>query len=215
MDGVNEPTDIELMEMLAGEPGFKLFPLKCQLDVLGFNEETVSRLRGERVLDVACGDGRLVEYLRQRGVEAGGMDARAPDAEHYIRRNITGIHPMSGSIPRPDEHYRLVVCHSALPNFVFNHKNDGSSSPFTEENMRAQFMMLESLRVLRNGGRFVTSPGFSNLDALKYAVGEGYRFEREEFGEELRASSERVNRRNGEMGLPEIPDFRTVIYKEK
>ena len=49
---------------------------------------------GSRVLDVGCGDGRLVECLAARGFDAVGVDPRAPPHPRLIQGRVEGVGPI-------------------------------------------------------------------------------------------------------------------------
>lgn len=44
--------------------------------------------RGSRILDVGCGDGALVERLAKGGLDAVGVDPRAPDRPRLVQRSL-------------------------------------------------------------------------------------------------------------------------------
>ncbi len=44
--------------------------------------------RGSRIVDVGCGDGALVERLAEGGLDAVGVDPRAPDRPRLIQRSL-------------------------------------------------------------------------------------------------------------------------------
>jgi SAM-dependent methyltransferase len=46
---------------------------------------------GSRVLDVGCGDGALVDYLAARGLDAVGVDPRAPTHPRLIRKRVEEV----------------------------------------------------------------------------------------------------------------------------
>jgi SAM-dependent methyltransferase len=49
---------------------------------------------GSRVLDIGCGDGGLVEHLSARGLDAIGIDPRAPAHPRLIREFVEDIGPI-------------------------------------------------------------------------------------------------------------------------
>src|SRR3989344_9465230 len=79
-----------------------------QTSILGLDERTILMLSGKRVLDVACGLGKLVEHLRKRGVNAEGIDPRAPRKSHFTRRKIEGLGQGKG-IPADNQSIDLIT----------------------------------------------------------------------------------------------------------
>ena len=49
--------------------------------------------RGSRILDVGCGDGALVERLAEGGLDAVGVDPRAPDRPRFVQRSLEELDP--------------------------------------------------------------------------------------------------------------------------
>ena len=49
--------------------------------------------RGSRILDVGCGDGALVERLAEGGLDAVGVDPRAPGRPRLIQRSLEELEP--------------------------------------------------------------------------------------------------------------------------
>jgi SAM-dependent methyltransferase len=49
--------------------------------------------RGSRIVDVGCGDGALVERLAEGGLDAVGVDPRAPDRPRLIQRSLEELEP--------------------------------------------------------------------------------------------------------------------------
>lgn len=94
--------------------GDKDVPLKYQRAIMGLNRQVLRGLKGRRALDVGCGDGQLVEFLRRNGVLAEGIDSRAPNKIYFMKRNI-GFNEREG-FPTGKE-YSLVT---AFQNPVLN-----------------------------------------------------------------------------------------------
>ncbi len=64
---------------------------------------------GSRVLDVGCGDGRLVDRLAAQGLDAVGVDPNAPASPRLIRERIED----AGSIGRFDAACAVMALHHA------------------------------------------------------------------------------------------------------
>jgi len=93
---------------------------------------------GDRVLDVACGTGDLVELARARGARVAGIDFAAGMLAVAARRGLRGrvLRGDALALPLPDASVDAVTCAFALRNFV-------AIPPF----------LTEAARVLRAGGR--------------------------------------------------------------
>lgn len=108
----------------------------------GFAEGIVQRIKPQTVLDAGCAMGLLVEALRQRKVEAWGLDV----SEYAIERVSQDARPFCsvGSVTKPLERdYDLIVCievlehltpreaEQAIENFALHSKDVlFSSTPF-------------------------------------------------------------------------------------
>ncbi len=232
-------------DLLFGPQGTFKYPVEWQLKMLGLDEEKVARLKGRCVLDVGCGNGDLVYYLRSRGISAEGIDACAPGDEGFMRNRITKVYPWDGCIMRGNDSYEVVLANSlnvltntlssqydASRKLTLEHtKGEERLMALFDEQIRemggyAKATISEILRVLKTGGRFITSPDLDRLEDKIPEVVEGkYRIEREpaEFVLEIEA----LTRRSREMreimatfghstkkGI--FPDFlknRMIIYK--
>ena len=189
----------ELRTMLFGEPGQGNFPVELQLSCLGLSIEELQRLRGKRVLDIGCGKGELVYFLNDVGIDAEGIDSRAPEDRVFIRQKVTGIAPMPGSIPRDNSSYDLVIAHSnPILEYAFTSYKDiiragkargvgfGSDVDvdLREASVNGTFFMLEALRVMTPRGRFVCYPGLNKLEeTLGYTLNrEGFVYEHKPVG---------------------------------
>lgn len=74
-------------------------------------DRIISALHPEDVLDVGCGPGHLVRWLRERGVRAWGCDLYPPDEEFFFYADVT----YSQSVRPPwTERYDLVICREVL-----------------------------------------------------------------------------------------------------
>lgn len=132
--------------------------------------ELAGDLRGRRVLDLACGQGRVSRELARRGAVVAGVDiskallakARAAEAEdpldiEYAEADVSAPGALG------DEHFDGVVCHFGLSDI------DGFEG--TLANVSA---------VLRPGGWFVFSivhpcfPGWGPTAPSSWPPGDGY-----------------------------------------
>lgn len=93
---------------------------------------------GDRVLDVACGTGDLVELARARGARVAGLDFAAGMLAVAGRRGLRGrvVRGDALALPLADAATDAITCAFALRNFV-------AIPPF----------FAEAARVLRDGGR--------------------------------------------------------------
>jgi SAM-dependent methyltransferase len=62
-----------------------------------------------RILDVGCGDGSLVEHLRELGLDAVGVDPRAPARPHLIQSRVEDL----GAMERFDAVCAVMSLHHA------------------------------------------------------------------------------------------------------
>jgi ubiquinone/menaquinone biosynthesis C-methylase UbiE len=115
---------------------------------------------GERVLDLACGDGALLEILVRNGLEgATGLDMSAGElqaARERLGADVARVRLLSGraqAIPLPDASLDLVTCHLALM----------LMQPVEEA-------IAEVRRVLAPGGRFA----FVVSDREAHATGDAW-----------------------------------------
>jgi ubiquinone/menaquinone biosynthesis C-methylase UbiE len=75
---------------------------------------------GDRLLDVACGEGVLVKFAQARGVMAYGIDLSCT-AIHRARQNITDGTLLVGdgtTLPFPDEAFDYVTCIGSLEHYM-------------------------------------------------------------------------------------------------
>lgn len=148
---------------------FGQYPLDVVLDNLALD---IPAMNGSRVLDLGCGaTANLVRYLREKGVDAEGLDSEFDDNVVHGHRKIPYLMRAEASaIPRPDEHYSAVISHYAafIPGTV------RYASKFAREierriplkerttdvqEFQAQERILqEALRVLNEGGKLIITP---------------------------------------------------------
>jgi len=155
-------------------------PPYFQAGIFGLDASLLRQLASmnARGLDIGCGNGSLVKYLREKEVSFEGIDSQAPQAEYFMKQNITGMKPMAGAIPRPDNSYELVV---AFQNIMLNRaftkggilhdptKRDGESWEIEDHESRVrtgQFIFYEGARVVKPGGRFLIYPEAKRIDDL-------------------------------------------------
>ena len=96
---------LEVIECNYNQKQFLNVPVIYQLPLLGIDSELVDLLKGQRVLDIGCGSGLLVDELRLRGIEAQGIDSRAPSGTHFMRQNVTS----GKGVPVPNSCYAFIT----------------------------------------------------------------------------------------------------------
>jgi hypothetical protein len=130
-----------------------------QLQILGIN---ISSLQ-EPILDIGCGrEHQLVSYLRQRGLNAFGIDRSAESKE-----NIQCISWFDFNFKK--DHWGAIISHLGFTNhFQYQHSKQYGS------HQRFAYTFIEILQSLKTGGRFYYAPGLPFIDTLlspdKYAV---------------------------------------------
>ncbi|MEO8288212.1 MAG: class I SAM-dependent methyltransferase [Chloroflexota bacterium] len=149
------------------------YSVSVHLRVLGINETELDQL-AEPILDVGCGkSGALVQYLREQGVEAIGIDRLATSSQHLLQADWLEFR------------YNLmdwgtIISHMAFSNhFIFHHLyRDGKPDIYAHKYME----MLTSLRIggamyyahkymemltsLRIGGEMYYAPGLPFIEQL-------------------------------------------------
>jgi SAM-dependent methyltransferase len=174
------------LETLAKEGEGKEYrnvPYKYQLTIFDLTQREIKRMKSWKYhcLDIGCGNGSLVEYLRSEGLDCEGVDKTAPKRPHFINHHITGING-NGGIPRTDNTFDLVL---AFQNSCLNYAFQSNSyfrediedlqqqrlSPedknlVAQELMDAQHIIYEGARVLRPGGRFMIYPNLPRLEEV-------------------------------------------------
>jgi ubiquinone/menaquinone biosynthesis C-methylase UbiE len=115
--------------------------------------EWLNPQRGERILDVGCGDGQLTQRLVASGAEVTGVDASAEMAAAACARGVRAVHASAEALPFADACFDAVFSNAAL-HWVRDH----------------DAMLVSVARVLRPGGRFVAEfGGQGNIAAIRVA----------------------------------------------
>ena len=206
-------------------------PVELQIKTLGLAES----LSWTRVLDIGCGrDALLVRYLREeRGIDADGLDFRVPQTDYLIPFTMPkGIKMARERIPRPDNHYSLVVSH-CMDDFYSSIYSPGSKEEesrneleeLVRENpsshiLRADFAILEALRVTQQGGKCIIYPALTLIGNMKLALEErNCHFEQQELDEklkqELRTNADKLDLNWFKCRVLTGDIYgRTVIYKK-
>ena len=99
-------------------------------------------VRGQRALDVGCGEGRFCRMLAERGAEAVGLDPTPPlmEAARRLHPEGTYVEARAEALPFPDASFDLVVSYLVLIDVA---------------DFRAAIW--EMARVLRPGGRLLVA----------------------------------------------------------
>jgi SAM-dependent methyltransferase len=110
--------------------------------------------KGERILDLGCGDGQLTARLAANGAEVSGVDASAEMVAAARSRGVGSTVAQAESLPFGDGEFDAVFSNAAL------HWVRGQDE-----------MMAEVHRVLRKRGRFVAEMGgHGNIAAIRVAL---------------------------------------------
>ncbi|HEV3468939.1 MAG TPA: class I SAM-dependent methyltransferase [Pyrinomonadaceae bacterium] len=105
--------------------------------------------RTNRLLDIGCGAGSLLEAARRAGWEAFGTEVSPPAVEHARRAGFEVFHGDLGGAPYPDGHFDVVT-----------------ASEIIEHLADPRAMIRQAARVLRPGGLFwATTPHGRGLTA--------------------------------------------------
>jgi len=189
--------DYEFRHKTFGNAGFVQFPTHLQLIFFGLidadidkvdkmirNDEQVKldNLKGKRILDIGCGrDANLVYYLREQGIDAEGIDPCVNKPESFLMQQaVSGIKPVSGSIPREDNSYDLIFANSnrklvnalgGCRDYLIQNMREGLEEEQIREIMNnsvmdSTFITLEGLRVLKQGGQFISYPGLLGINEV-------------------------------------------------
>jgi trans-aconitate methyltransferase len=115
--------------------------------------EWLNPQRGERILDLGCGDGQLTQRLMATGAEVTGVDASAEMAAAARARGINAIQSSAEAMPFADASFDAVFSNAVL-HWVRDH----------------DAMLAAVHRVLRPGGQFVAEfGGHGNIAAIRVA----------------------------------------------
>lgn len=182
IDGINRNVRAEMLQYFRDVNMTLHIPIYFQLGLLGLTDsDIVSYIsRKAKGLDIGCGEGVLVEHLRERGFEFEGIDAESSIKPYLMKQLITNMRPVSmyGSIPREDNSYDLAISFqngSLNRGFTFggvirDPTRIGGNRAQIEEHtsivMFSQFVVYEGLRVLKPNSRFVAYPALSRLEEV-------------------------------------------------
>ncbi|MFP3919371.1 class I SAM-dependent methyltransferase [Lysinibacillus telephonicus] len=146
-----------------------LFQVKCaeytpsfQLKLLNIDLETIE----QPVLDIGCGSqGHLVYFLREKGIEAFGIDRNVKSNDYLFKRNWLEV----SFSPKT---WRTIISHMAFSNHFTHHhlKADGKFESYALKYME----ILNSLKV---GGSFIYAPGLSFFEELLITHNKNYSVE--------------------------------------
>jgi SAM-dependent methyltransferase len=217
--------EILLASMVGG--GSRQTPVGIQVSLFGFTPRTLKSLKGKSVLDVACGDGSMVKYLRSAGVNAEGMDSSAPASHPYfIKKDVTGMDKTKG-IPRPDGSYDIVTTfQNTTINSAFEFSDimakaaifEGrSNEDLNSVHIEAQSTILEMVRVAKPGGKVMIFPFIPQIKEVMGLSLSGYKVT---FSEERIENSLIRDWLNWEhtqipIPLPEVSDERLSLYNKR
>jgi methionine biosynthesis protein MetW len=101
----------------------------------------LSSCQGKRILEVGCGNGRLLKLL-QVANEVVGVDASEDGIVACVERGIEGhcMDPSSEPLPFADESFDVVICLESMEHLM---------SPY--------YALMEMRRVLKTGGTLICS----------------------------------------------------------
>jgi hypothetical protein len=147
----------------AEEKGEYNFPVEIQRFCLGLSDNKVRELYGKMVLDPCCGrEGKLVTYLREKGVSAEGMDPLLElENEFLTRRGVARSVGGRGSIPKKDGTYDLILMNGLRE--VYFPFSGVSYFEKKKDHLGSVLILSELLRVLRYGGEMICYPSAPNL----------------------------------------------------
>lgn len=125
--------------------------MRQMLEHLGL---TLQDIRGD-ILDIGCGDGELVAYLRKKtGAEIVGVDLHPGEAGSELVQQGD-----AQSLPFPPDSFDMAFSHASIPN-VFLGMYDFDDPETSTLRMKAAILksIEEAVRVLRSGGSARFSP---------------------------------------------------------
>ena len=98
--------------------------------------------RGKRVLEIGCGDGKLLALLREKDNEVQGIEASATGVEKCAEKEIAArcMDVSSQPLPFPDDHFDVVVSLETI-----------------EHLMNPYYALLQVRRVLKENAVFICS----------------------------------------------------------
>jgi|SRR3989344_479994 len=142
---------------------YKDVPIAHSIKLLGLHN-LLPRMQGKKLCDIGCGTGLLVEHLRVCGVDAYGIDARAPPKPYFTGRMVTGPRRIRG-IPVPAESFDYLTSFQNISlntlfrfdrqEFINNHLDFGraiAEGYYEAQCYEAIAMISEIVRTLRPGG---------------------------------------------------------------
>lgn len=115
--------------------------------------EWLAAQRGERILDLGCGDGKLTKRIVETGASVVGVDASTQMVAAARARGIKADNGAAEKLPYPDHVFEAVFSNAVL------HWVRGQDE-----------MLTQVRRVLRPGGRFVAElGGHGNIASIRVA----------------------------------------------
>lgn len=143
--GADTQSNVILQKVVCAE-----YTPEMQLEILGVQPDALL----QPVLDLGCGkSGKLVQYLRQNGIQATGVDRVVDSSLNLIQADWLG-YPMV-----PDD-WGTVISHMAFTNhFLFHHLYRHGSI----EHYARQYMSI--LKSLKKQGSFYYAPGLPFIEA--------------------------------------------------
>lgn len=126
-------------------------------ETFGKDEINIDNIRGN-VLDIACGKGRLVKELKEKGVNAIGIDKKPLSQENII----TGS---AEELPFKTETFDYIFMHRLIPNYFDFIKTGKTTLPYEKMTTIIMHLIKEAYRVLKEGGNaYINLLNWENLD---------------------------------------------------